>query len=63
MPEFSSGSLEEWLSGKENVSENIEKSIDMIRHHPLVPSNVKVQGFMIDKKVEKKQLLKFLLTK
>ena len=44
MPEFSSGSLEEWLSGKENVSENIEKSIDMIRHHPLVPSNVKVQG-------------------
>ena len=49
MPEFSSGSLEEWLSGKENVNENIEKSIDMIRHHPLVPSNVKVQGFMIDK--------------
>ncbi|HFJ9317241.1 TPA: carbonic anhydrase [Bacillus tropicus] len=49
MPEFSSGSLEEWLSGKENVSENIEKSIDMIRHHPLVPSNVKVHGFKIDR--------------
>ncbi|HFJ9453734.1 carbonic anhydrase [Bacillus tropicus] len=49
MPEFSSGSLKEWLSGKENVSENIEKSIDMIRHHPLVPSNVKVHGFKIDR--------------
>ncbi|WP_263704230.1 carbonic anhydrase [Bacillus thuringiensis] len=49
MPEFSSGSLEEWLSGKENVNENIEKSIDMIRHHPLVPSNVKVHGFKIDR--------------
>ena len=49
MPEFSSGSLEE-LSGKrkENI-ENIEKSIDMIRHHPLVPSDVKVHGFMINK--------------
>lgn len=34
---------------KKNVSENIEKSIDMIRHHPLVPSNVKVHGFIIDK--------------
>lgn len=58
MPEFSSGSLEEWLSGKENVSENIEKSIDMIRHHPLVPSNVKVHGFMIDKTGEKETVVK-----
>ncbi|MFH4377253.1 hypothetical protein WAJ76_21265, partial [Acinetobacter baumannii] len=49
MPEFSSGSLDEWLSGKENVSENIEKSIDMICHHPLVPSDVKVHGFKIDR--------------
>lgn len=58
MPEFSSGSLEEWLSGKENVSENIEKSIDMIRHHPLVPSHVKVHGFMIDKTGGKETVVK-----
>ena len=63
MPEFSSGSLDEWLSGKENVSENIEKSIDMICHHPLVPSDVKVHGFKIDRTGEKKRLLKFLLIK
>ena len=58
MPEFLSGSLEEWLSGKENVSENIEKSIDMIRHHPLVPSNVKVHGFIIDKTGGKETVVK-----
>lgn len=58
MPEFSSGSLNEWLSGKENVSENIEKSIDMICHHPLVPSHVKVYGFMIDKTGGKETVVK-----
>ncbi|CAM4268671.1 MULTISPECIES: carbonic anhydrase [Bacillus cereus group] len=58
MPEFSSSSLNAWLSGQENVSENIEKSIDMIRHHPLVPSNVKVHGFMIDKTGGKEMVVK-----
>ncbi|MGF2772129.1 carbonic anhydrase [Bacillus cereus] len=58
MPEFSSGSLDEWLSGKENVSENIEKSIDMICHHPLVPSDVKVHGFKIDRTRGKETVVK-----
>ncbi|HDR7707487.1 TPA: carbonic anhydrase [Bacillus thuringiensis] len=57
-PEFSSGSLDEWLSGKENVSENIEKSIDMICHHPLVPSDVKVYGFKIDRTRGKETVVK-----
>lgn len=58
IPEFSSGNLHEWLSGKENVIENIEKSIDMIRHHSLVPSDVKVHGFMIDKTGGKETVVK-----
>ncbi|HHT7224360.1 TPA: carbonic anhydrase [Bacillus cereus] len=58
MPEFSKGSLDEWLSGKENVSENIEKSIDMICHHPLVPSDVKVHGFKIDRTRGKETVVK-----
>lgn len=49
MPEFSNGTLNEWLIRQENVSENIEKSIDAILHLPLVPPDVKVHGFMIDK--------------
>ncbi|PGS99176.1 carbonic anhydrase [Bacillus anthracis] len=63
MPEFSSDSLNAWLSGQENVSENIEKSIDMIRHHPLLPSNVKVQGFMIDKTGGKETVVKIFANK
>ncbi|HHP1051375.1 carbonic anhydrase [Bacillus cereus group sp. BfR-BA-01354] len=58
MPEFASGSLNQWLSGQKNVSENIEKGIDMIRHHPLVPSNVKVRGFRIDRTGEKEVVVK-----
>ncbi|PEK27605.1 carbonic anhydrase [Bacillus wiedmannii] len=58
MPEFSSGSFNAWLSGQENVSENIEKSIDMICHHPLIPSDIKVHGFMIDRTGEKEMVVK-----
>lgn len=49
-PEFSGGTIDDWLNGKENGSDNIEKSVDIIRHHPLVPSNVKVQGLMVNNK-------------
>ncbi|MED3054263.1 carbonic anhydrase [Bacillus thuringiensis] len=63
MPEFLSGSLDEWLSGKENVSENIEKSIDMICYHPLVPSDVKVHGFIIDRTGEKETVVKISANK
>ena len=52
--------MAEWTK---NVSENIEKSIDMIRHHPLVPSDIEVHGFIIDRTGKKKRLLKFLLIK
>jgi len=53
MPEFSGGTVDEWLNGKENTSVTIEKSVDIIRHHPLVPSYVKVRGLIIHNKDEK----------
>ncbi|WP_026582238.1 carbonic anhydrase [Bacillus sp. J33] len=49
-PEFSGGTLDEWLNGKENGSGSIEKSVDIIRHHPLVPSYVKVRGLLVNNK-------------
>lgn len=48
MPEFLDGSLNEWLEERENVAENVQKSIDIIRHHPLVPSYVKVYSLMVN---------------
>lgn len=51
-PELSGGTLYEWLNGVENVSDNIEKSVSIIRNHPLVPSYVKVRGLMINNRDE-----------
>ncbi|AKI90664.1 carbonic anhydrase [Bacillus subtilis] len=44
-PEFLGGTVDEWLN--ENNSDTIEKSVDMIRRHPLVPSYVKVKGLFV----------------
>ncbi|MBT2756848.1 carbonic anhydrase [Mesobacillus foraminis] len=57
MPEFSGGTVDEWLNGKEDISENIEKSVNTIRHHPLVPSYVKVRGLIVNNKGEKFSIL------
>lgn len=47
-PEFLGGTVDEWLN--ENSSGTIEKSVDIIRQHPLVPSYVKVRGLIVDHK-------------
>lgn len=48
-PEFLGGTVDEWLNGNDSSSA-IEKSVDMIRHHPLVPSYVKVRGLIVNQK-------------
>ncbi|OCA92029.1 carbonic anhydrase [Pseudobacillus wudalianchiensis] len=63
MPEFSGGTVNEWLNGKGNSSDNIEKSVEIIRHHPLVPSHVKVQGLIVDKRDEKSLIVEVPETK
>lgn len=47
IPEFKGGKVREWLIGKENGSDNIEKSVHIIRNHPLIPSYVKVRGYIL----------------
>ncbi|WP_066060101.1 carbonic anhydrase [Robertmurraya korlensis] len=49
MPEFSGGTVDGWLNGKENDSNDIVKSVNIIRNHPLVPSHVSVRGLIINK--------------
>lgn len=60
-PEFLGGTVDEWLN--ENSSDTIEKSVDMIRHHPLVPSYVKVRGLFVNHKGGKPQSRRFLMLK
>lgn len=47
-PEFSGDTINEWLLGKENGSDNIEKCVNIIHHHPLVPSYVNVRGLIVN---------------
>ncbi|PJZ01674.1 carbonic anhydrase [Bacillus vallismortis] len=47
-PEFLGGTVDEWLDG--NSSDTIEKSVEIIRQHPLVPSYVKVRGLIVNPK-------------
>ncbi|PRR95290.1 carbonic anhydrase [Bacillus atrophaeus] len=56
-PEFLGGTVDEWLNGDENSSDAIEKSVDIIRNHPLVPSYVKVKGVIVNHKDGKSSIV------
>ncbi|NOU99087.1 beta-class carbonic anhydrase [Paenibacillus planticolens] len=40
--------LNSWLTGFDHVKEGIEKSVNIIRNHPLLPKNLPVHGLIID---------------
>ncbi|UOF92387.1 carbonic anhydrase [Fodinisporobacter ferrooxydans] len=48
-PEFPGVTLSEWLEGSKTSTEGIRKSVEIIRHHPLMPSYVRVQGLLMNK--------------
>lgn len=56
-PEFSGTTINEWLNLKEDGSKNVEKCVNIIQHHPLVPSHVKVRGLMVKNKNGKSSIV------
>ncbi|MGG5254105.1 carbonic anhydrase [Neobacillus sp. SM06] len=48
MPEFAEGTIVQWLTGRKITSDCARKSVNVIRNHPLMPSNVNVSGLVID---------------
>ncbi|MFC8149983.1 carbonic anhydrase [Bacillus paralicheniformis] len=50
-PEFTQGSIDEWLSPSGTAAEGVQKSVAAIRRHPLIPLHVKVKGFLIENSV------------
>ncbi|XDT01636.1 beta-class carbonic anhydrase [Bacillus velezensis] len=40
--------LETWLTGFHSVEESVDHSVNMVRHHPLLPEEVPVHGLVID---------------
>ncbi|MBT2653651.1 carbonic anhydrase [Bacillus sp. ISL-18] len=53
MPEFPEGTVSVWLQGSKTLTDSLQKTVNIIRNHPLLPSDVKVQELYIDQGNEK----------
>ncbi len=40
--------FEKWLSGFDDVESSVHESVALLRHHPLIPSDVVINGFVMD---------------
>lgn len=48
MVKYCGADLNSWLEGFQNLETSIQKSVELIRSHPLVPEEIKVCGLIID---------------
>lgn len=58
MSEYPKDSITEWLEGSEGSSNSMQNSVDVIRNHPLMPSNVKITGLLIENEKQSKITIK-----
>lgn len=49
--------LERWLTGFDNVQDSVERSVGIIKNHPLLPVNTPVHGLIIDPETGKLDLV------
>ena len=49
--------LQRWLVGFDHVEDGVRKSVEVIRHHPLLPGDVPVHGMIIHPETGKLDLL------
>lgn len=47
---YSGINVKSWLKGFNNVEENVQHSVEMIRNHPLISKDIPVHGLVIDPK-------------
>ena len=40
--------LDSWLHGFEDTSEAVAETVDLVSHHPLMPDDVRVAGYIMD---------------
>lgn len=48
MMEYCDVNLKQWLSGFNDTEEAVQKSVNVVRHHPLVPDDITVRGFIMN---------------
>lgn len=49
--------LEKWLHGFDSVAESVKQSVEIVKHHPLIPPHVPVHGLIIDPETGKLDLV------
>ncbi|MEK4627142.1 MAG: carbonic anhydrase [Solibacillus sp.] len=54
---YSGMNLKEWLRGFGDVKTSVQKSVDLVKGHPLMPSGVPVHGLVIDPSTGKLDLI------
>ncbi|WML52661.1 hypothetical protein RCG17_25395 [Neobacillus sp. PS3-12] len=52
MTEFTAGNIKEWLEADGSLMERVKNTVNLIQHHPLMPSNVKVKELWVDQELE-----------
>ncbi|MDD3185219.1 MAG: carbonic anhydrase [Anaerostipes sp.] len=40
--------FDSWLSGFDCVEESVKESVDTLIHHPLIPKDIKISGYVMD---------------
>lgn len=54
MPDFPDGNIQSWLEGGKTIIGRLHHSANLIRKHPLMPSNIKVTELLLDKENEER---------
>jgi len=57
MPKFPEGTVSAWLQEGKTLTESVQKTVNIIRNHPLLPSYVKVTELYMDQASENSQKL------
>ncbi|MBM7707330.1 carbonic anhydrase [Chryseomicrobium sp. FSL W7-1435] len=47
-PGFTANDMAQWIEGSKTVTDGIKQSVNLIRRHPLMPSEIRVYGLLID---------------
>jgi len=48
MMRYCGANFEKWLHGFDNVEDSVKETVDFLIHHPLMPSDVIIKGYIIN---------------
>lgn len=40
--------FENWLSGFDDVETSVQETVQLLKHHPLIPKDIQIGGFVMD---------------